>query len=84
MYKRFNQCFLNTKQQKAQLEISQAVLYLRRSKIYQETLYTKKHFIQKDLLSDDKRSFTVLGRHSDSGICISHGFALRLRLKQKP
>ena len=58
MYKRFNQCFLNTKQQKAQLEISQAVLYLRRSKIYQETLYTKKHFIQKDLLSDDKRSFT--------------------------
>ena len=26
----------------------------------------------------------VLGRHSDSRICISHGFALRLRLERKP
>ena len=29
-------------------------------------------------------ALTVLGRHSDSGMSNSHGFALRLRLKQKP
>ena len=52
----------------------------------QYAAYNKMNCPKKHILYPDfgHECLYVLGRHSDSGMCNSHGFALRLRLKQKP